>query len=303
MKGFSISKRENVKENINRILSEQIDYILQHCEGGETDIHISIHEIRKSIKRIRAVLRLIREEIGYSTYYRENVFYRDISRETSGLRTHNVLALTLENMKGDLSGTFPAEALDSLIASIRSEREKMLAGITDDGKTLKRLAGSFTEARERVYELPVEQDGFQVFAGGIHRMYRQGKDYLNLAQDDPADHHLHDLRKRMKYLWYQIEIIKPIYPGILKAYADSLEGVSEKLGIYHDLAVLSQFLKENETGLEKDLLETLLDACEFKKSALLQGIYRRAGAVYSEEPEPLVQRLGEYWKIHYRQTE
>ncbi|MCK4751050.1 MAG: CHAD domain-containing protein, partial [Bacteroidales bacterium] len=80
MNGFSISKRETVKENIDRILLEQVDYILGHCEGEQEDMHKSIHEIRKSIKRIRAVLRLIREEIGYSTYYRENVFYRDISR-------------------------------------------------------------------------------------------------------------------------------------------------------------------------------------------------------------------------------
>ena len=96
MKGFRISKRENVRDNINRILSEQIDYILEQSEKGEDEIHKSIHEIRKSIKRIRAVLRLIREEIGYSTYHRENVFYRDINRETSDLRTYNVLTLTLE---------------------------------------------------------------------------------------------------------------------------------------------------------------------------------------------------------------
>jgi CHAD domain-containing protein len=299
MKGFSISKREDVKQNISRILLGQIDYILHHCEGNEADIHISIHEIRKSIKRIRAVLRLIREEIGYSTYYRENVFFRDISRKISGLRTHNVLALTLENLKGDLSPAFPQEAIDSLIKTIRSEREEMLARITADGKALKRLAVSFEKARERIPGLPIQGKGFEVFAGGMQRVYRQGRKYLGLSRETPDVHLLHDMRKRVKYLWYQVEIIKPVYPVMLKAYADSLEDVSESLGIYHDLAVMVEYLEDDPTRLDQDLQETLLEACEFKKSALLPGIFKTAGAAYGEEPEALIQRLGEYWKVHY----
>ena len=129
MKGFRISKRENIKENINRILYEQIDYILDHCKSKPEDMHVSIHEIRKSIKRIRAVLRLIRDEIGYSSYNRENVFYRDINRGTSELRTLNVLAFTLNGLSSDLSGKIPAKEMEPLIGSIRAKRERLLSRI------------------------------------------------------------------------------------------------------------------------------------------------------------------------------
>jgi len=301
MKGFSISRRQNVKENINRILLGQVDYILEHCENDQKDMHASIHEIRKSIKRIRAVLRLIREEIGYSTYYRENVFYRDMSRSISDLRTYNVLILSLENLLSDLSKNLPSKKVEPLIASIRLQRDNKLSEILTDDKALRDLSVSFTEARKRIPDLPVEHDGFEVFAGGIFRMYQQGKDFLSSAQTETGTHLLHNMRKRMKYLWYQIEILKPIYPGALKAFANSLEDISERLGIYHDLAVLSEFLQEHDGGLEGKIQETLQDACEFKKSALLKGILRKAGTAFSEEPEALVQRMDEYWKVYYRQ--
>jgi CHAD domain-containing protein len=301
MNGFSISKRESVKENIDRILYEQIDYILGHCNREQEDIHVSIHEIRKSIKRIRAVLRLIREEIGYSTYYRENVFYRDINRSISELRTYNVLALTLESLKKDISGNFSEEVIDPMIESIREQRESLLAQVMSEDRVLSGLSKKFSKARKRIPGMPIEHDGFEVFAGGIFRMYRQGKEYLLAARKDPDMHHLHDMRKRMKYLWYHIEILRPIYPGLLKAYANSLEKITEKLGVYHDLAVLTEYLQHEDAGLRKNYQETLLDACEFRKSSILPGVMRNAGALFSEEPESLVQRMGEYWKIYYRQ--
>lgn len=302
MKGFSISKRENVKESVSRILLGQIDYILKHCESEQKDIHISIHEIRKSIKRIRAVLRLIREEIGYSTYYRENVFYREINRSISDLRTYNVLLLTLESLQSDLSGKIPSESLKPVTDLVREQRERKLSEILSDDKILKDLSVSFTGAKARIPDLPIERNSFKAFSGGVFRMYRQGKDYLIQARKDPDMHHLHDMRKRMKYLWYQVEILRPIYPGMLKAYGKSLENVSEKLGVYHDLAVASEFLRKNYGGLRDEIHETLLEACEFKKSALLPGLLKKSGVLFSEEPESLVQRLGEYWKIYYQQN-
>ncbi len=301
MNDFCISRTENVKENIERILLEQIDYILMHCEGGQKDIHKSIHEIRKSIKRIRAVLRLIREEIGYSSYYRENVFYRDLNRRLSDLRNLNVLILNLERLKKDLSVTIPGEKLDPLIGFLLGKRDKMVAGKILQDDFLSKLAGKILNARKRISELPISNNSFEAFAGGMYRMYRQGKDYLITAGKDPDPHLLHDMRKRMKYLWYQIEILKPMYPGLLKAFAGSLENITEKLGIYHDFDVLSEYLHDPDIELDAGIQEALLEACEFKKSALLKEILRKAGALFSEEPEALIHRMEQYWNFYHFQ--
>ncbi len=299
MQGFRISKRESVKENISRILTGQVDYILGHCAGDRENIHISIHEIRKSIKRIRAVLRLIREEIGYSTYYRENVYYRDINRKLSDLRTANVLVFTLEYLKSEIR--LRNNELDPLIRSILGERKTLLGELISVNGDLKDFSELFLKGRERIPELPIEHNGFEAFEGGIHRMYRQSRDYLDKALQDHGTDHLHDMRKRMKYLWYQIQILTPIYPVQLKAFARALEGITEKLGIYHDLEVLNGYIREPGVEMGPAVRQTLLDACEFKKAALLPWILRKSGPAFSEDPGALVHRMGEYWKQYYRQ--
>ena len=107
MKGFSISNTENI--NIHRILLDQFQSIKMQSEKGQEEVHISIHETRKSMKRIRAVLRMIRDEIGYSSYYRENTFYRDLSRKLSEIRNFEVLSGSIRNLKEDLSNTIPPD--------------------------------------------------------------------------------------------------------------------------------------------------------------------------------------------------
>ena len=302
IKGFSISRRETVKESVNRILLEQIDYILKYCKTDQKDVHRAIHEIRKSIKRIRAVLRLIREEIGYSSYYRENVFYREMNRSVSDIRSYNVLVLSLEKLQSDLSKTIPAETFEPLIVSIRELREKILSRMFYADRILHDLSRNLLEAKKRIPTLSLENESFEVFAGGMRRMYRQSRNYLSKAQENPDTHHLHDMRKRMKYLWYHLEILNPIYPASLKVHADSLENITENLGVHHDMELLSEFLHNSDTKLEPRIIETLLDACEFKKSALLSNIWIKAGVAFSEEPGALIDRMGEYWKIYYSQT-
>jgi CHAD domain-containing protein len=301
MKGFRISERESVKETINRILYEQIDSILENCENKQDDFHKSIHDIRKSIKRIRAVLRLVREEIGYSSYYRENVFYRDINRSTSELRTLNVLILSLESLQVDLADKLEPERIAPLIVKIREQRDKKLEGMLSSERVLKDLSKQFENGRSRIPTLPIHSNNFKALAGGIERMYRQGKRYLKEAKKKTDTHHLHDMRKRMKYLWYQMDILNPLYPGLLKAYSSSLDSIGDKLGVYHDLAVLSDFLRESKTGLAEIVMDTLIEACEFKKSAMLPDIFSQASAVYTEDPEAFIQRLDGYWKIYFRQ--
>jgi len=298
MNSFSISKRESVKENINRILSDQVGYILEHCRGEQKDIHYSIHEIRKSIKRIRALLRLIREEIGYSTYYRENIFFRDINRSISDLRTYNVLNITLKKFQTDLSNTIPGETFEPLIKSIIEQRDLLLSGMLSKDSALNNLPEKILEAGDRIRKLPVEQNGFEVFEGGLQRTYRQGRKYFSIAYENPGMHPLHDMRKRIKYLWYQMEILKPVHPGIMRAIFNSLGKISEGLGVYHDLDVLTEYLQNNDTQLEPRVVETLIDASELKKTTLLPRIWKQAGPIYSEKPGAFVGRMNEYWRYY-----
>jgi len=163
---------------------------------------------------------------------------------------------------------------------------------------LKEIARKIEIARDRIYDFPIRHDDFRAFEGGLIRMYRQGKRYLRDAKKNPSPTQVHDLRKRLKYFWYQVEILQPIFPGPMKAYASTLELISENLGVYHDLQVLQEFI--NETNIISDLKinETLHEACLARQSMILYNTWPLADIAYSEKPAAMVNRLASYWKVY-----
>lgn len=302
MKGFSITNSESIAGNIHRILLEQLDYIKMQSEREQEDVHKAIHEIRKSIKRIRAVLRMIRDEIGYSSYYRENVFYRDLSRKLSEIRNFEVLSGSIRTLQKDLSNTIPADVFISLEEELGRQQEEVTGGPARLNQLLKKTAGEIDNGRERINDFPIKHDDFGALEGGLFRMYRQGRRYLRDARKNPSPAQLHDLRKRMKYFWYQVDILQPIFPGPMKAYASTLETIGENLGVYHDLQVMQEFLAGSEIIPDARVNEALQEACIARKSMLLQNIWPMAGMAYSEKPRAMVDRLASYWEVYARST-
>ncbi len=298
MKGFSISNTESISINIHRILLEQFHYIIMQSEKDQEEVHESIHETRKSMKRIRAVLRMIRDEIGYSSYYRENTFYRDLSRNLSEIRNFEVLSGSIQNLQKDLSNTIPPDVFALLEGELGRQRNLVMGGPAVLTQMLKEIAGKIKIARDRIYDFPIKHNDFRAFEGGLFRMYRQGKQYLSDVRKNPSPNQLHDLRKRLKYFWYQIEILQPIFPGPMKAYAGTLEKIAENLGDYHDLQVLQEFLSELTIIPDPQVKETLQEACLARKSMLLYNIWTMAEMAYSEKPEAIISRLSGYWKIY-----
>jgi CHAD domain-containing protein len=298
MKGFSISNTESININIHRILLDQFHFIKMQSEKGQEEVDKSIHETRKSMKRIRAVLRMIRDEIGYSSYYRENTFYRDLSRKLSEIRNFEVLSGSIRNLKEDLSNTIPPDVFELLEEELGRQRNMVTGGQAGLSLLLREMARKIEISRDRIYDFPVRHNDFRAFEGGLFRMYRQGKRYLRNAKKNPSPTHLHDLRKRMKYFGYQVEILQPIFPGPMKAYTSTFETIAENLGVYHDLQVLQEFLGETDIIPDHKINETLQEACLARQSMLLYNTWPMADIAYSEKPVAMVNRLASYWKVY-----
>ena len=60
-----------------------------------------------------------------------------------------------------------------------------------------------------------------------------------MAQKDANDEHMHEWRKSVQYLWYQMRLLRKASPSIIEPLIDELDGLADALGDYHDLAVLA----------------------------------------------------------------
>src|SRR5262249_43493939 len=96
---FQLRPEEALRKSLRRIVRRQMDAVLEELAAappGPRDE--AVHEARKSLKKIRAVLRLVRPAVGEKCYRRENTCFRDAGRPLTEVRDARILLETLDKL-------------------------------------------------------------------------------------------------------------------------------------------------------------------------------------------------------------
>src|SRR5919108_2255386 len=93
---YRFREGEVVPDGLRRIARGRIDHALDELRGKTDSTPVeAVHEARKDMKKLRALLRLARDELGKDTFSRENACFRDAARELAGTRDSDVMLETL----------------------------------------------------------------------------------------------------------------------------------------------------------------------------------------------------------------
>src|ERR1700761_3974460 len=110
---------ETVPDNIRRIVAEEVDWAVGRLRAATPKTRDeAIHEARKSIKKLRGLLKLIRPELG-NHYRAENKALRAIGRKLSELRDASAI---IETFDGTVE-KYPDHPQKHVLASIRKGLE------------------------------------------------------------------------------------------------------------------------------------------------------------------------------------
>lgn len=294
---YRLKRNEAVPEGVRRIALGQIDGAIEQLEPHRTpdERDGGVHEARKSMKRLRALLRLVRDELGDEVYRRENSEFRDVGRTLAPLRDSRVTVETLdalvERSELDPDLVFPLRAAlmeRHAAAGQRAER---------NGDAIGEAVAALQAARERVPGWPLERDAFGAVGPGARRVYRRGRRAIAAARDEPSDEHLHEWRKRVKDLWHHSQILQPIDKKPMKAAADQAHELSNLLGDDHDLVVLREEAERRLEAFERpEDLDELTRAIEHRRRELQLGAMGLGARVYSEKPKRHAAELKRRWR-------
>jgi len=101
---YRFKHSETVPQNVKRIAAEQLDSAIALLKGKRgTNREDAVHEVRKSIKKTRALLRMVRPELG-DFFLNENVRLRDVGHKLSELRDAGALIGTVNNLRQRRNG-------------------------------------------------------------------------------------------------------------------------------------------------------------------------------------------------------
>ena len=244
---YRLKADESVSDGVKRVIIEEIDKAgaMLRQEGGEHDT--GIHEARKSFKKIRAVLRLMRPVLG-STYARENARFRDAGRELSELRDAEVLLQSFDQLRETFADQMKSEAFAEIRSALEERRMRLGAGDNRLARNVNHVCTILEEVRHQVASWPLDRRGFAAIAPGLRNTYRQGRRARVAAYRSLSDEAFHDWRKRVKDHWYHIRLLQDVWPEGMKSYCRSLKDLAAILGDEHDLVVMKQTVAELDGG-------------------------------------------------------
>jgi CHAD domain-containing protein len=235
---YRLDARETLPRGVRRIVSEQLDGAvegLRTATGDDRDR--AVHDARKRLKKSRAVLRLVRDEVGSKTYQRENQALREVGRSLSASRDAAVLVEIVDRLGERVP--LARRSLAPLRAVLEQRRREAAARALDEGGALATAADEIEEIRARVEGWRLRKDGFAALENGLRRTYRRGSERFAEAREDPTDERMHEARKRLKDLWYHARILQPVWPGPMDELVEAADELGDRLGEDHDLAVLA----------------------------------------------------------------
>lgn len=288
-----IANDESLPLAIQRItvgLLESARSDLRHDADDEFDE--GIHGARKKLKRVRAILRLIRDEIGETAYRNENAVLRDTGRSIAAMRDARVLGETLVALLPPFDDSFAVTQayLDERyrVAREHTDRTVIVAALDNLGAARSRFAAFAIEG--------VVRNEFAAIAPGLRRTYKRGRRDHRRSTEVHDDHLLHAWRKQVKYLRHQMEALVPIDPDRIGRMVGPLEELGELLGVDHDLAVLAHLIATDPAAAAGDADRVALAAILAERRAeLAPSLHRLGAAIYSDTAGTFVARIGDLW--------
>lgn len=296
---FAPLRREPLGSGHRRMALGQLDVAIEALEGGAAKASPEqlVHEARKALKRLRALVRLLRDELGEQSYERESALLRDAGRRLARARDAEVLLSTLQDLIARHQGKLASRrGVLRLRARLLQERDGAAALALADSATHAGTLAELRAMRARVGEWRLaEPGGIEAVEPALERLYGRGRKRMRRAAKAKGEsgrtRTLHEWRKRVKDLRYAAEML-----GVQKL-AKRADELGELLGEEHDLAVLAQRVRrEAKAGRAsgapgRRARKLLLKLIAGHRRKLRKRALRDGERLYARKPARFVRRV------------
>ncbi len=329
-------ERRAQDRRLTRAAGEPLDAALRRMALGQLDIAIesldwdsvsgspeqAIHETRKALKRLRALLRLLEPHLGADVFAREDTTLTGSARRLAGARDTEVALETLDALRARHPGKLEGRGgVLKLRAQLLSEREDARRATLSDPAVRAQVQAELRACRVRVSAWSLtEQRGIELVQPGLARMYRQGRARYRRAARGRGERtrELHRWRKRVKDLRYvaqMLEVETAQKAGArprkrrarrrwararkdaawLKRLERRAERLGEMLGEEHDLALLQQRVRAPGAaagaGVGPRSRKTLRKLIRRRRRELRKAALKEGERLYRRSPQEFVRRV------------
>ena len=290
---YRLKPGRQISHSVRKIGTEQIDRVLAKF-SAKNGKGTAVHEARKAMKRLRALLHLIRPAMPKGAFAANEARVKVIARSLSGARDAQAMLETVRKLEG-LGGSgnvLPVSA--ALRAHLQAKCAAAERGLNGSGAN--QLRKLLKEARGSFAQLSLEQDDFEVVAATLEKDYRKARSAFRRAYRLSEDEAFHEWRKYVQRHWRQLLLVAPSWPKAIRPHIALARNLSEILGEDHDLSVLAGIVQAHADELgTSDAIAAYLSLCRSRQAELRKIAHDLGARLLAEKPGSLARRISSYW--------
>lgn len=255
---YELRPDQSLGENLRRIFRQQINGALALAQGEKEPGDTLVHDVRKHLKKARSVLQLVRKEIGNGGFRGQDRRLRDVGRLMTESRDAEVRLQTMRQLEEVTHHHYRSyQKIEKLLAA---ELENFLAAF---GGWEKKAIPLLERADQLGKKWPRLDYREQELRRAVRRTYKSGRRALAKVQKELSSANIHELRKQVKLLGYQVRILRPWNEVVIGELLRELTELGHLLGRVHDLTLLADRLRlergERHWGKQDDELLAVIE--------------------------------------------
>lgn len=265
-------------------------------EGGEAGSHPAhraelVHEARKAIKRMRALARLLRYELGEQELERVNSSLRAAAQRLAGARDADVRLATLERLRARHPKALALEGVERLGERLERERER-----ASEPASPQDVLADIADMRRHLAHWNLVEHDFDALAPGLKRIYREGRRRCARVKREHGRNaeDVHDWRKRVKGLYYALDMLGGANAKGARLATRRAERLGDLLGEEHDLWLLCAYVEQHPDAFGGDTAahEKLMKLTERQRKRLRKRALKLGKRLYERKPDDFARRIG-----------
>jgi len=290
--GFRLKSGQSVTNDVRRIVLRQLDLAASELVSvGDPESDEAVHDARRRVKKIRAIIRLIRPVLDKP--FRSDPELRRVSKMLAPVADGKGVIDTLNELLHRYRKQLPRKTA----AAIRSDliaREKQIDRKAAEDGVLQEAKKTLRQERERVKNWKLSEDGFRAIAPGLKDSVRRARSGMVTAWLHPTAGNHHSWRRYVKNHWFHVRLLQGRCNGGLQPYQHQLEALDGVLGEYHNLVLLHEVLVSDSTLSRREVARCLRIVERYQK-ALRRNAQVLGMRIYDEKPRRFVRRVKRLW--------
>jgi CHAD domain-containing protein len=292
--GFRLKQGASISREIRRIVLKQLEVAISELHTvGDPQSDDAVHDARRRVKKIRAIIRLVRPVLD-KAYRAVDRDLSTVSRLLAPVADGRGIVETLAELEHRYPASLPKRALAIARTGVlrngaRADHEAHTRGI------LKIAAGTLRSERSRIKRWQIRGDGFRAIAPGLEESYRRARRLMLLTWSKPKPSHFHTWRRYVKDHWFHIRLLEGRCGFHLVPYERRIEALDGILGEYHNVILLRDLLVTDGSLPREEAAQCLRIVARYQR--VLRRHAEILGArIYTERPRRFVRRVRDLWR-------